>query len=239
MDRSRMCVFSGIVAGVLASTGVANAAKVTTVYDFEKDSLGNQIRWGQVIDNEYAPQGLTISASNPKHAHSVNRQNAVIIDTKRTPIADFRGSTWNGWHPGNAIIIPDNGKDTDRNGYFDRPTPVRSNIAGKSGSFFFSFDSLQSSLTMYLMDIDRSEVGGTITAYQNGKQVGQTAIVPVVGDRSNWYTVNAPAFDSVTVTLGGSAAIGELRATSVPTPSAALAGLALLGGALLRRRAIA
>jgi hypothetical protein len=233
-------VFSGIVAAVASTAGLTSAAKVTTVYDFETDSAGNKIKWGQVIDNEYAGTGLTISASNPKHAHSSIRQNAVIIDTKRTPVSDFRGSTWNGWHPGNAIIIPDNGKDSDKNGYFDRPEPVRSQKLGHSGSFFFDFSDRLEKVSFYMMDVDRHEVGGTITAFQDGRQVSQSLIVPAAnGDRGVWHHITGSSFDRVVVTLGGSAAIGEIRATSVPTPSAALAGVAMLGAALLRRRSVA
>ena len=44
------------------------------------------------------------------------------------------------------------------------------------------------------------------------------------------------SFDEVRISLGGSAVIAQVTVTPVPTPTAALGGLALLGAGALRRR---
>ena len=45
------------------------------------------------------------------------------------------------------------------------------------------------------------------------------------------------SFDEVRISLGGSAVIAQITANVIPTPTAALGGLALLGAGVLRRRA--
>ncbi|MFI4860780.1 MAG: hypothetical protein ACIAXF_08885 [Phycisphaerales bacterium JB063] len=66
-------------------------------------------------------------------------------------------------------------------------------------------------------------------------------ISPVTVDLLNNHGFNVTAFDSVIVSLGGSGAVDNIvfgtgEPTGVPTPSAAIAGLALLGLTIRRRR---
>lgn len=49
-------------------------------------------------------------------------------------------------------------------------------------------------------------------------------------------SLGVESFDEVRISLGGSAVIAQVTVTAVPTPTAALGGLALLGAGALRRR---
>jgi hypothetical protein len=238
----------------LAFTATAHAGTLQTI-DF------NDLTHGQIIDDEYAAQGLTISARNTGGGPDL----AVAFDS------DITGSTrdsdlqfFGQWAGGNAkdtamgrmLIIQENNWGNDGS-FVSHPDDEGSRPAGQ---VTFAFDRAVEQIGFDLIDFqDGERVGSSIVSIFDGNQqvsidfslfddAGQFNVAGFeAGDR---YANTVPMIDlaalgltngatKVVFSFGGSMAIDNFRYVSaVPTPTAAGAGmLGLLGLGWRRRRA--
>lgn len=217
----------GLSVSMFSSAAVAGNA---LVFDFDTDSAGNPILPGQKIDNEYAAQGLIISATHPtKKTHSF----AVAQDSSNPAEYDHITA---GFGVGNTtpyynvLIVPRYLTDKNKDGLIDAPESQELKPGAK---FTFAFDSRMGAASVTILDADLTEVGSIVT-YLNGKAVDSFTI-EALGDNSVQTISFKGAYDTIKVNLGGSGAVAELTATA-PSPSAIAGGLALMTGMIVRRR---
>ncbi|MEO0963935.1 MAG: hypothetical protein AAFY08_02345 [Planctomycetota bacterium] len=248
MKRSSYVATAAIAATI---TAVANAGMVQTI-DF--DDLGH----GQIIDNEYAAQGVTISAMNFSNGPDL----AVAFDTDiigstSDPDLQFNG----GWAGGNIadqsagriLIIQENNNGNDGD-FVSDPDDEGSRPAGK---VVFEFDKAITSLGFDLIDFEDGEtIDSTVVSIFNGLEqrtidfssFDDPGLFNVPGfDPGNRHANNVPLIDLVALGLtdgatrvefnfGGSMGIDNVQFIAVPTPTAAAAGLIGLGLLAARRR---
>ena len=204
------------------------------VLDFEGFNLG------QIIDDEYAGMGVTISGSG-----NTNGLPAVVFDTANPTGGDFdlggpfsrvSGDFVETLDPGYVLILQEN--DTCGTSLCDEPDDD-----ANGGSFTFSWDSPIILNSLDFFDIEAHEAGAPITitlATTNG--ILPTFTVPETGGDNTWGRVNFEGISNVvsmTVNLNGSGAIDNLD-FAIPLPGVAwlfFPGLAVLGTRIRRRRA--
>ena len=224
-----------LCAAVLATATPALGDTITL--DFETDSSGNPLLPGQVIDDEYAGYGVTITAEHPKDP-SLNF--AVIQDSSNPPPGDEDQAT-PGYGPGNdtalgnILTVPGDGTDANNDGLID---DTESQPYSPGAKVFIGFDSVYNNGSVTVVDDDADEVAGYIALTLAGSEVAFYDITPL-GDNSVQTISFATDFDAIEVFLGGSGALGEVTAgtsQAVPTPSAVAGGLAGLGLLAARRR---
>lgn len=221
----------GLSAGLSAIPG-ANAA----VLDFE--GFAN----GQIIDDEYAALGVTISAdSNRAGFPDLAVINDTAVDNPRDPDLNgpFSNPALGAREPGNILIIQEFAESCGN--------LEVSNVCGKpddeenGGQLVFDFaqDVVAQSLNIY--DIDAGQTGGTITLFdRSGNTLAQFAI-PDIGDNA-WTQIlfgneGTAGVARIVVDLIGEGGIDELAFAAVPVPAAVwLFGSALAGLAVVRRR---
>ncbi|MEM9251452.1 MAG: hypothetical protein AAGB29_03790 [Planctomycetota bacterium] len=248
MKRS---TYAGAGLLAVAATALANAGAVQTI-DFD------DLVHGQIIDNEYAAQGVMISAINFSDGPNL----AVAFDSDIVgPTSDSDLQFDGGWAGGNiadqsagrVLIIQENNEGNNGETVSD-PDDEGSRPAGK---VVFEFDKRITSLGFDLIDFEDSEtIGSTVVSIFNGLEqrtidfaaFDDPGMFNVPGfDPGNRHANNVPMFDLVALGLtqgatrvefnfGGSMAIDNVRFIAVPTPTAAAAGLIGLAGLALRRR---
>ena len=149
-------------------------------------------------------------------------------------------------------------------GVLPRPIPTPLEKRRPAGTINLAFDNDLDSFGFTIVDVEGPEEFTTNTGFfidflSDGNEVAQfdfasfvtnddsTVFDPsiVFGDRSanqiapiTASMLGVDSFDEVRISLGGSAVLAQVTVNpvAVPTPSAALAGLALLGAGAMRRR---
>lgn len=128
-----------------------------------------------------------------------------------------------------------------------------------AGELYFSFDKPIDSFGFTLIDVEKTgefnrETGFFATFYGGGQST-KVSFADLIDEDSVFYdptitfgdnsanrvaALKAPQLgmkriERVTINLGGSGGVGDVRVTGVPTPTAAIAGLAIMGVLLGRR----
>lgn len=230
---------------VLACVGTAASATTVTF-----DGLGH----GAVVTNQYAGLGLNIAADNFNKSFDL----AITFDTTRTGTADpdledpwERGNIASGEILNEILIIAENNRDQNNDGFIDNPDDEAGNPAGK---FILSFATPQTSFGFDILDIEgTARENGSVSFFSGAsllRTVGFAEIVTigsafydssvVFGDESAnriqpFTTANlgTSAFDRVEIRLGGSGGINNVTFIPSPGSGALLVSAALLGA---RRR---
>jgi MYXO-CTERM domain-containing protein len=209
------------------------------VLDFETDAEGTPLVSGQIIDDQYAAWGVTISAMHPRNP---DLNIAVIQDSSNPPPGDEDQAT-PGYGPGNdtalgnILVVPGDRTDADGDGLID---DTESQPFNPGGSVFVAFDTVYRSGSVTVVDDDTDETAGFVETFIDDTSTGVFDVQPL-GDNSV-QTINfASDFNRIQVFLGGSGAFasfvtGDAVAEAVPTPSAVAGGLAVLGLLAARRR---
>lgn len=228
-------IFTATLAGLTAGLSAIPAAHAA-VLDFE--GFAN----GQIIDDEYAGRGVTISAdSNRAGFPDLAVINDTGVDNPRDPDLNgpFSNPTLGAREPGNILIIQEFAESCGN--------LAVSNVCGlpddeeNGGQLIFDFeqDVVAQSLNVY--DIDAGQAGGIITLFdRSGATLAQFAI-PDSGDNA-WTQVlfgsqGTSGVARIVVDLVGEGGIDELAFAAVPVPAAVwLFGSALAGLAVVRRR---
>jgi hypothetical protein len=214
-DMKRLAIVA--VFAALASSAFA------VTFNFEGFAKGTWMR------EQYAAQGLHISASNPS-----GPDKAIIFDSSNPTGGDFDLAT-PGYHPSNTtslggiLIIAENDTDNNGDGFVDDPDDEGDQPAGW---IRFRFDNAMSAGSLTLIDIE--EGGGKIEFYRSGVNGPvNTLNILAKGDNSvQTMTWSNLSYDSMKVHLKGSGAMDNLSAVPEPGTIAALG----LGAALLLRR---
>ena len=236
---------------VMALAGVAPAQERI---DF------NSLPAGSVIDVDFAYQGLLFDVRRTSDGPDV----LTLYDTgqRGEPDTDLQTPFDVGNLPppgpgGNILIIPE--YDTDRNddGLIDQPNDEGSRPAGE---MLFNFTTPIRSFGFDLIDVEgpaeyNANAGFFASFYQDDRRIGRVGFGELVDPRSRFYdpTVDfgnnsanrikpftaqqfdAPYFDRVVLSFGGSGGTDNLVFTIVPEPSGiALVGIGMV--ALLGRR---
>ncbi len=195
---------------------VGRAEQVSVDIDFDRDSQGNLLPAGTVIDTEYQDLGLTISAltrDGRPHPHGT-----MIFDTENptgddidlgTPNSSVGGpGIGNGGQAGtpganlvplsNVLILSGDGDSSDPDD------------AASGGTFVFEWDNPVDFKSIGIMDIE--EPGSRIITYDaDGNELG-TYEIPPLGDNSvQTVDLNAQNISSMKVFFRGSGAITDLK----------------------------
>ncbi len=212
-------------------------AQANNILDFEGFSKG------QIIDNEYASQGVNINAFNvDRNANNIG----VIFDTTANNTADpdleapfynVDGSNLGVANPGNVLIIHEHPWECNGTTCGDDPDDEGSRPAGY---FDILFDNAVTLNTIDFFDIESGENGNS----DNNKitvMSGQTETIfhtPNTGGNNTWSRLNfnVVGVTSIRIKLHGSGAIDNINYSniSVPTPASIL--VLLLGVGLLHSR---
>ena len=235
--------------GLLAAAGSAQAVLI----DF------NTLAHGEIVTNQFAGQGLNISAVNFSKPFDL----AIIFDANENGTADpdLEGPPWAGGNLAisdtevdlmKMLIIAENNIGAG-DGIVDDPDDEGGRPAG---DLIFEFDQRQTHFGFDIVDLEGVMVEtGSVEFFANNASVGAIAFSEFINNASIFYDssvvfgnnhanriapidiadVNAVAgaFDKVVIHMGGSGAVDNVY--FVPTPgSAAVLGLA--GLAAMRRR---
>ena len=255
MARTQWKVIAGL--GVLSLAGAAHAgAPGGTLIDF------NGYPAGEIIDTEYAYEGVVISVQKP--AGSDSPAVATLYDTTRTgnPDPDLqrpfdRGNLAGPGPGGNVLILPLNGTDRNGDGRIDQPNDDPSHPAGQ---FTFDFSTPVSQFGFDLIDVEGpreydENSGYFASFYFDGELEARVGFGSFVDPTSPFYDptvkygdnsanrirpisareVGMPQFDRVVLNFGGSGATDNIFFTPVPEPGT-IALLGLAAPALLMRR---
>lgn len=213
----------------IAGLGAGFAVAGTVNIDFDTDALGNPIRAGQVIDNEYAAYGVTITTNNLAPGHP---DLGIAFDTDnptggdpdlRTPNPGLHPSNTTAFH--NVLIIAEDAV-FDANGLVIDPDDEARQPAG---SFTFDISFVLTEARFTLLD---NEEPGLIEFFKDGFAVGSTPIPSTADGAVQTVGFDGAQFNSFKVNLGGSGALADL--TLVPEPSSLL--LLAFGPLFLRLR---
>ncbi|MEM1353276.1 MAG: hypothetical protein AAGH88_00185 [Planctomycetota bacterium] len=129
-----------------------------------------------------------------------------------------------------------------------------------AGEITFSFDQQMQSFGFTLIDVEETgefnDKTGFFATFSGGGVTSTVSFADFLDSSSSFYDptvafgnnsanrikditaeqLGLSSFDQVTINLGGSAGVGEVQYTAVPTPGAAAGGLVLLGLIAARRR---
>lgn len=232
--------------------GVAGSvAGQVTVLDFS--GLQN----GEILNNQYLAQGVTISAINPNRPFDI----AAVFDTESTggPDPDLQGPPWNGGNLaisptetvlGNAAIIAADDTDANGDGLLDVP-----NDEGRrpAGTLIFELDFIAVSFGVDIIDIEGAiQETSSFEFLLDGVAVLEVSFSDFVTNGSGYYdpTVSfgnnsanriasfdvVPGYNELRINAGGSSAYDTLVFGGV-VPAPGTAALLGLGGlAMVRRR---
>ena len=226
-----------------------------TIIDFSTDLMTpvpNPLSLGQIIDDEFAHMGLTISTENFRSGHP---DIGIIFDSSNptgddwdleTPSTPNNGNRWYE-SLGNFLIIAEDDVDNDNDGFIDDPDDEGRRPAGE---FTFDFQPAIESFGFYLVDVENVEAGGGYFAsfLSNGTEVYNRTFSSLAGldrgsglvvfgdntinriDAFNAYELGTAPWDQVIIRLGGSGAVDNIQFSYVPEPSTfALFGLGAFG----------
>ncbi len=243
--RSNLFVCAAAV--LAAAAGSASAETVT---------FSGQVH-GQIVTNQFAAQGVLISANNPNRSFDL----AAIFDTTQTGTADpDLEDPWSGGNLasdfllGNVLIIAENNTGAG-DGVLDNPDDEANRPAG---SLIFDFASPQTFLGFDLVDLEGIiQESSSIEFFKGGLSLGSVAFSRFVtigdllfdgsiafGDNSanrispiSINVLGGTDFDRAVINLGGSAAVDNITfGNNIPTPGSALLAVLGLGAAARRRR---
>jgi hypothetical protein len=203
----------------------ASASHEEAIVDFEglaEGAIVSSVSCGSGIDCSglsVDPGGsIGVSGDNPDFDPGTNA--AIIFDADCTDAAGTDPCTGNDpdlMFPelGNILIIAENLQDEDDDGNVDDPDDA--DVFGASFNFVFSSwgEGTVQVVDLVIADVEESEDGGYIQPYSDASfsvPIGSPIVIPVTGDHA-YATVDigASGVASMTVFLGGSAAIDNLR----------------------------
>lgn len=167
--------------------------------DFETDALGNPLATGQILDSEWALNGVHITTHNP------GRHPAMVFNSAAptggdsdlgAPNGNFGGPGHgnggragfpgaNSQSHGNILIISEDGNSSDPDDN------------GGGGTIIFTFDFPVRIDQVSILDVDNDEAGGTITAYRDAAGVIEVVSVEVLGLGDNSFQVLPVRADGV------------------------------------------
>ena len=198
--------------------------------EFEVDSLGASLLTGQIIDSEFAVDGITISVDNDGGGPDI----AIIFDSAAptggdpdlgAPNSDFggpgvgSGGGIGGGGPntvalGNVLIIAENSIDNNADNRIDTPDD-------EAGGGVITFDFAQASSIVSIDLLDIEEAGGTVTTKASGGGVISTTVMSSLGDNSfQTLVIEDTGVSSVEVEFAASGAIAALTyCPPLPTPT--------------------
>ena len=263
---TRLTRTTRILLAMALVAGCTGPVAADVIIDFDTDGLGSPIVHGQIIDDEYANLGVTISAVDtngvsPRLAvafDSGDHAAAVAADDEDLETPGTSGNESGAFH--NILIIQESGEDDGFGIVDETPDDEGSRPAG---SLIFDFDFPIVSIGFVLVDIEGlAEInsgGGTngfFEAFSGGGSVGVVSFEdfitpadpffdPTVAYASHSVNRIAPilasdfgvsGFDKVEFNFGGSGGVGEVS-YATPEPATALfMGVALVGVLATRRR---
>ncbi|MBB6440870.1 hypothetical protein [Phycisphaera mikurensis] len=242
-------------AGTAALTTGANAA---TVIDF------SGIATGTTVTNQIA--GLTVSASSPYadspeevFGWDFNGYPEFDFAGQQAP---FTSGNATGRDLGQGLAL--RGPEGVLTGFGVLPEPIPTPLEKRrpAGTINLEFATPLDSFGFTIVDVEGPEEFETNTGFfidflSDGTEVGVFDFASfVTDDDSNVFDpsiefgnrsanqiapitaaqLGVASFDEVRISLGGSAVVAQITVNAVPTPTAALGGLALLGAGALRRR---
>lgn len=204
----------GATAGLIL-TGPAHALTM----DFDHDAQGNTIKRGQFIDEEYADWGVHIQAKNYARPFDA----AITFDSLNHSGGDSdlrtdsqRYGLNNDRERGMVLILAENIKDKNKDGYVDNPDDEGERPAGY---FDFLFDSHVNAGGLVMLDIDNHREPGSVQFFLDGSLLSQTFNFAALGDNSiqtlDWSGFE---YDKMRINLGGSGAVVEVTANPIPEP---------------------
>ena len=235
-----------------AAAGLAAApASADRVINF------NSVAAGTILTEQI--DGVTVSAVNPNPS---SPDAAIVFDFNAEERFRESGQFGPDWTMGNIDLSTDLGNGVAIQGStFSVPFETRR----PAGTLIFDFDQALDAFGFTVVDVEGPEEFVTDTGFFIEFLTGGSVITTIdfeqfVNSGSDFFDPNiafgngsanriAPisaaslgvdSFDQVQVSLGGSSIVAQVTvneaATAVPSPTAAAAGLALLGGVIARRR---
>mgnify|MGYP006276082433 FL=1 len=220
----------------IAALATTAAAHADLLLDFQTDALGQPIRAGQVIDDEYQPWGVNITADTHRGYDVVITFDSANPTGNDTDLVTPGYGSGNTEPLGNMLIMPKDIVDADHDGYVDDPDD---HATGRPGSVVFTFDRTYEAGSLTFIDIEES--GGKIFFARSDGAGGWSPSgqlpIPTFGDNSV-QTIDfagVALFDRMTVELRGSGAMDSLRVTGggVVIPEPASVALFACGGLLM------
>lgn len=215
IHRTTFSTITAATAGLLLTTAPANAL----IIDFDHDAKGNVIKRGQFIDEEYADWGVHIQARNYARpfdaAISFDSLNPTGGDTDLRTDSNRYGLN-NDRERGMVLILAENIKDNNKDGYVDKPDDE-----GKRpvGYFDFLFDYRVNAGGLVMLDIDNHHEPGSVQFFLDGSLLSQSFNFQALGDNSiqtlDWSGFE---YDKMRINLGGSGAVAEVTANPIPEP---------------------
>jgi hypothetical protein len=195
-----------------------NPAHALTM-DFDRDTGGNVIKRGQFIDEEYADWGVHITARNYSRPFDA----AITFDTLKPTGGDTdlrtdskRYGLNNDRERGMVLILAENIKDNNKDGYVDKPDDEGNRPAGY---FDFMFDYRVNAGGLVMLDIDNYHEPGSVQFFLDGSLLSQSFNFVALGDNSiqalDWSGFE---YDKMRINLGGSGAVAEVTANPIPEP---------------------
>lgn len=208
----------GTIGAATAGLLLAGPAHALTM-DFDHDARGNVIKRGQFIDEEYADWGVHIRANNNARPFdaaiafdSLNYtggDNDLRTDSQRYGLNNDR-------ERGMVLILAENIKDKNHDGYVDSPDDEG---ARPAGYFDFLFDTNVNAGGLVMLDVDNQQEPGSVQFFLDGSLLSQSFNFLALGDNSiqtlDWSGFE---YDKMRINLGGSGAVAEVAANPIPEP---------------------
>ncbi|MEM6749830.1 MAG: hypothetical protein AAGA57_00615 [Planctomycetota bacterium] len=237
-----------VAAGAL--TGVANAEM--THLDFDDMKHGELLK-----SNRYADQGVHIYTENyhSRHDYGAGFDTNERWTRDRDLQSPFDHGNAKNKDFGTALIIQENVYWNWKEGVFSHPDDQAGSPAGH---FVFDFKVPVSHFGLSVIDIDSKKEAkkGYILSIERGEKKVGVSFADFADMSSKWYDptvkygnnsantlpmlsasdLGLDGIDRVKVVMGGSGAIDHVKFKAVPSPTAAIGGLGMLGLAAARRR---
>lgn len=237
---------------LLAAAGLpVAAASAQTTIDFS--GLGH----GKQVTTQYAGLGLTVAANNFSKPFDM----AITFDTTRTGTADpdledpwERGNIASNAILGNVLIIAENNRDANNDGFIDSPDDEGNRPAGE---FIFTYFSAITSFGFDILDIEgTAQENGSIRFISGSTTLKTVTFAELVNPLSPFYdstivfgdesanrirpfttaSLGVGPFDKIVIRLGGSGAVDNLTWTPTIIPAPGVAGLLAVAGLAATRR---
>ncbi|MEZ6191540.1 MAG: hypothetical protein R3C45_09660 [Phycisphaerales bacterium] len=209
----------GMIAATTAGLVITNNPAHALTMDFDHDAQGNIIKRGQFIDEEYADWGVHIQAKNYARPFDA----AITFDSLNPTGGDTdlrtdskRYGLNNDRERGMVLILAENIKDKNKDGYVDKPDDEGDRPAGY---FDFLFDYRVNAGGLVMLDIDNRCEPGSVQFFLDGSLLSQSFNFAALGDNSiqtlDWSGFE---YDKMRINLGGSGAVAEVTANPIPEP---------------------